>query len=132
MLQYKLRSLFIATAATALVSWAFFAPPQWLGMLALVVVYFVLPAAVIAGTIYHRGNWQAFFVGTIPWATASWLWVVVAFFEDFPELDRFFDRPNDVVVIKFGLAVPLAVMLVSGLAAVGVRAWACRHQRGPE
>jgi hypothetical protein len=76
MLQFRLRTLFILTAAVALLAWMFFAPPQWLGMLAIYLLCCLLPAAIVAGIIYHRGYWQAFFIGAASWVGLTWAWTV--------------------------------------------------------
>ena len=63
MIQFRLSTLFIITTASALIFWALYAPPQWLGLLAIYLLYFVLASSAVSGIVFHRGYWQAFFMG---------------------------------------------------------------------
>jgi hypothetical protein len=98
MLQFRLRTLFIVTTVTALLAWILFVPPGWMGMVVLYLIYTFLPAATIAGIVYHRGYRQAFFIGAAPWvAIVSWTFLARApFFEIWPRLgnspDEYFIR----------------------------------------
>src|SRR5438876_789498 len=42
-LQFRLRTLFIATTTSAVLLWALAAPPQWMGLIAIYLVYVFLP-----------------------------------------------------------------------------------------
>jgi hypothetical protein len=133
MLQFKLRSLFIFTAAVAVLSGVFFAPPQWPGLLAIYLVYFLLPAATAAGILFHRGYRQAFFIGMVPWIlmVLFWLGVQAPWLPDpWPfNFDFFLADPVQLVHDKLVLAVPLAIALANGLVAVGIRWWAISSER---
>ncbi len=135
MWQFSTRTLFLLTAIAAGVVWVYFAPPQWAGLIVLYFIYFLLPAAVLAGIVYHRGPWQAFFIGCAPWAAAitffMWVWII----DEMPRLDlddllpRSSADSAEVMLFKFYISIPLAVTAASGLAAMLVRVWAVRDQR---
>src|SRR4051795_165092 len=61
-MQFSIRTLFTLTTIAALLVWVFYVPPQWLGLFLLLLVYCLLPGAVVSGIVYCRGIWQAFFV----------------------------------------------------------------------
>jgi glucose-6-phosphate-specific signal transduction histidine kinase len=132
LLQFRLRTLFVTTTAAAVLFWALCAPPQWLGLLAIYLAYVLLPAATVAGIVFHRGYWQAFFIGIAPCIVIVSFWFFVAQFQwsspfwpfgpDMP--DPFNDDPDRIVYSKLLFAIPLSVATVSGLVAVGIRWWA--------
>ena len=133
-LQFRLRTLFIATTASAILLWVFLA--SRLGLIAIYVAYFLLPAAVVSGIVFHRGYRQAFFIGTSPWIVTVSLWVAVKHYQG-PGLQRlsidFFDLlradPESIITAKLYLTFPLFIAVVSGFVAVGMRWWAIRTQR---
>jgi hypothetical protein len=136
MLQFNLRTLFITTTTAAVLVWAFFAPPQGLGLLIIYLVYFLLPAATISGIVFHRGYWQAFFIGMAPWIVMVSVWFAAQipwaapywpFTNDIIEL--VFADSGEIIALKLNLAIPLVVALTSGLVAVGIRWWALSAQR---
>ena len=146
MLQFRLRTLFILTAAVALLAWMFFAPPQWLGMLAIYLLHFLLPAAIVAGVIYHRGYWHAFFIGAASWVGFTWVWTFMGMpvwlgttaglwpsvFDPSSEdiwTQLFATDADTLIYQKMQLGIPLAITLGSGLVAVGMRWWALRQGR---
>jgi hypothetical protein len=132
MFQFSIRTLFITTTVFAVILWVLFAPPTWVGALVLVAVFLLLLPLNIAGLIYHRGYWQAFFVGTAPWAAlTAWytLWIIDgrrAPFFPWP------GRPDDVLEVKLTLFFALCFIALSGLMAVGVRWWANRAKTASE
>ena len=75
MLQFRLRTLFILTAAVALLAWMFFAPPQWLGMLAIYLLHnFIkeVPSSLIeAARIDGAGHVSIFFRVLLPLLTPA-------------------------------------------------------------
>jgi hypothetical protein len=126
MLQFKLRTLFIATTASAALLWAFYAPPQWLGLIAIYLFYFLLPAVAVAGIVFHRGYRQAFFIGMAPWIAIVSFWLNWSWQPNFwpPFGEAWNLDPDQVVYDKLVLVIPLAVAVASGLVAVGIRWWA--------
>lgn len=129
MFQFSIRSLLVLTTVTAVAVWVLFVPPQTAGLVALMLVYMLLPAIVVAGIIYHHGSWRAFFIGLSPWALAAWLWLSYAAAEmvfDGDWWDFLVVRESEAIELKLGMMPPLVAMIVSGLAAVAVRYWALR------
>ena len=132
MFQFSIRTLFITTTIFAVIVWVMFVPPQWVGALVLFGVFLLLLPLNIAGLIYHRGYWQAFFVGTAPWAAlTAWymLWIIDgrrAPYFPWP------GRPDDLLEVKLTLFFALCFIALSGLMAVGVRRWAIRVQAPAE
>jgi hypothetical protein len=102
-----------------------FAPPEWVGALALSGVFLLLLPLNIAGLIYHRGYWQAFFIGTSPWvALIAWhaLWL-------FEGRNPFWPRgAGSAMEMKLTLFFALCFIGLSGFSAMGVRWWAIRAQ----
>ena len=122
MFQFSIRTLFIVTTLFAVIVWVMFAPPQWVGVLVLVGVFLLLLPLNIAGLIYHRGYWQAFFVGTAPWAVLT-AWYTLRWLFDGP--GPFWPRGNDdALQFKLVLFFALCFIGLSGLMTVGVRWWA--------
>lgn len=134
MLQFRLRTLFIATAVTAALVWIFYVPPQWLGLLAIYLIYALLPAVIVAGIVFHRGYWQAFFVGMAPWALLVIFWHTVQAFP-FVALswpfngDLWSTDPEQLFVDKAVLAASIMLGIASGLVGVGIRWWAITTRR---
>src|SRR5688572_32380827 len=128
MFQFSIRSLLLATAAVAVLVWVLFAPPQWVGMLAMFAVHLLIPPITVASVFFHRGYAQAFFIGVFPWGAATLFclsFYIHEILEDGDWLDvfTFSIRPDDAIQAKLMLGPPLAIMLVSGLAAMAVRWW---------
>ena len=129
MIQFRLRTLLIITAASAVMFWALFAPPQWLGLGAIYALYFLLAAAAVSGIVYHRGYWQAFFLGVMPWPTigsiAVWwnthLWPLSS------NVQNMLD--GQVIALKSFLMIALLLAITSGLVSAGIRCWAMSLQR---
>jgi hypothetical protein len=131
MLQFNLRTLMLLMVGAAVVCWALFASPHWPGFVAILLAYFLLPVVVASGIVFHRGYWQAFFVGMAPWTFVAFLWAIMVVLSsgiDFLDPSDFDVTQNNdawgVIVAKLYYAAPLAVCLVCGLVSVGVRAWA--------
>lgn len=137
MFQFSTRTLFVIMSASAGLAWVFFAPPQWVGLLVLYLVYLMLPAATLAGIIYHRGGWRAFFIGCAPWVVGMTLWFWFLMFEALPRIDFDFlgdfssANSGEILIFKLFLALPLVLTLLSGATAAGIRAWAVFQQRQP-
>lgn len=136
MLQFSIRSLLLLTAAVAGLAWIFFAPPHWLGVLVLYFAYLMLPAVAVAGVVYHRGAWQAFFIGMLPWVVGITIFCWIMIVDDFPRFGsgRIFDWPNggdaeELILYKLYCTIPLSVTGASGFAAMGIWAWASAAQR---
>jgi len=131
MLQFRLRTLFFTTTTAAVLAWAFYAPPQWLGLMAIYLVYALLPAATIAGTVFHRGYWQAFFIGMAPCIVVYSFWIGVVQLQWSPPYwalpsmsDILSEDADQIIYMKLLLTIPLAIAATSGLVAVGIRWWA--------
>jgi hypothetical protein len=134
MLQFRLRTLFITTTAAAVLFWAFFVPPQWLGLWAICLMYILLPAAAVGGIVFHRGYWQAFFIGMAPWIVIVLFWGTAAQLPWSPvswpfDSGLFTGDPGQIISDKLVLAVPLVLAVASGLVAVGIRWWALSATR---
>jgi hypothetical protein len=135
MWQFSTRTLFLIMALAAGVAWVMFSPPQWAGLIVLYLIHLLLPAAVLAGIVYHRGAWQAFFIGCAPWIALLTFFLWIWFVDDFPRFRRgdwfdvFDDDAIEVMQYKMYLATPLFLATISGLIAVGVWAWAARTRR---
>ena len=112
-----------------------FAPPQFVGLLALYFVYLMLPAAVVTGIIYHRGPWQAFFIGCAPWMLLVIYFTWMAFASQFAGISLFSldlsTDPDELIRQKLYGAVPLSAMIVSGFTGMGIWFWARAAQRPP-
>jgi hypothetical protein len=134
MAQFRLRTLFIVTAASSLMLWALYVPPQWLGLLAIYLLYFVLAAAAVSGVVFHRGSWQAFFIGVVPWPAIGSLMIVAQHIGGCAPF-WLFDRSltgiagDEMIVFKISLSIPLFIGIASGAVAVCVRWWAILLQQ---
>jgi hypothetical protein len=112
-------------------------------MLAIYLLHCLLPAAIVAGIIYHRGYWQAFFIGAAAWLGMTWAWTVTGApllvgtrpglwpsiidpFADDIWMELFAGDADTLIYQKVQLGIPLAITLGSGLVAVGMRWWAFR------
>jgi hypothetical protein len=62
-MQFRLRSLFIVTAAVAVTCGVVFAAPPIVALPLLCTVLWVCPALWVNGIIYGRGAWRPFFIG---------------------------------------------------------------------
>ena len=62
-MQFRLRSLFIITAAVAVTCGVVFAAPPIVALPLLCTVLWVCPALWVNGIIYGRGAWRPFFIG---------------------------------------------------------------------
>jgi hypothetical protein len=136
MAQFRLSTLFVVTAASGIVFWALYAPPQWLGLLAIYLLYFLLAAAAVSGIVYHRGYWQAFFIGVAPWAVIGSLTIVTGQlggglpfwslgFRDYSMYGGTYGTDNDeLIAYKIAVLAPLLVAVASGGVAACVRWWA--------
>lgn len=136
MLQFRLRTLFIATTASAVLFGVYFAPPQWLGLCVIYLVYLLLPAATVSGIVFHRGYPQAFFIGLAPWIVVISFWMMAMQISWVPNpwpFDEFsLANSDEVVARKLYLAIPLVIAMASGLVSVGVRWWAVSLKRSGE
>jgi hypothetical protein len=88
----------------------------------------VLPAATVAGIVFHRGFWQAFFVGCAPVISYAWVGhflVTYPMFDPWPlNLDLLLRSTDDLINEKMKLTLLLMLYGTSGLVATGVRWWA--------
>jgi hypothetical protein len=136
MLQFRLRTLFIATTAVAVLAWALFAPPQWLGLWAIYLVYMLVPSAVVAGIVFQRGYWQAFFVGMAPSVVLVFFWIISNVFPSYPPWplneSPWTADPDQLLVDKVLHTLALGLAVASGLVGVGIRWWALHVQRRSE
>ena len=137
MFQLSTRTLFVIMSASAGLAWVFCAPPQWVGLLVLYLVYLMLPAATLAGVIYHRGGWRAFFIGCAPWVFSMTIWFWYLTLEGLPRFDFDFlgdfsrASSGDIMLFKLFLGLPIVLTLLSGATAAGIRAWAVFLERQP-
>jgi len=138
MLQFRLRTLFIATTASAAMFWVLFVPPQWLGVLAIYLVYLLLPALTVSGIVFHRGYRQAFFIGMAPWIVVASFWFAFtslqAWWPSGPWWDPFDEflftaDSESLIAHKLLLVVTLIFPAASGLVGVGIRRWALAVER---
>ncbi len=119
MFQFSLKTLFIVTTGFSVLVWILFVPPEWLGILVLAGIY-TLPAANLAGLLYHRGMWQAFFVGTAPPVVIT-TWLTIGGFSS----PRFFSGSGmQAIQVKLLMIYLLIMIGLCGLVAVAVRSWA--------
>jgi|SRR5262245_36986840 len=136
--QFQLRTLFVLTAICGVVLWMLFGEPHLIGMAAICVVYCLMPAVTLAGIVFHRGYWQAFFIGMAPWVVAMTFTTVLPgpqfrgigtqpVFLDPPILD-FLAGTDQVLRRKVAVLATLFVAASSGLVAVAIRWWALRLQ----
>jgi hypothetical protein len=134
MMQFSTRTLFVIMSASAGLAWVFFAPPQWVGLLVLYLIYLLLPATTLTGIIYHRGAWQAFFVGAAPWVVTIAIIIWLMLLDGFPRmsLGSWFDFPSanaeELMLFKLWCGVPIALTAASGVMGVVIRTWAVRLQ----
>jgi len=137
-MQFRIRTLFTLTTISALLVWVFYVLPHWLGLLVLILVYCLLPAAIVSGIVYCRGARQAFFVGVAPWIALSSSCVVGYWFAEFryiPFLPGAWPYNVDadaVFFVKAMLVTPLIIAPMSGLVGVAIRAWAISVRRPNE
>ncbi len=127
MFQFSLKSLFIVTTGFAVLVWILFSPPEWVGVLVLSAIFLLLPAANLAGLIYHSGAWRAFFFGTLPSVVVTtWyaIWTIPA--------GRSWPVLNSAIEAKLSLLFVLATIVASGLVAVAIRWWAIKIALPPE
>ena len=111
-----------------------FAPPQWLGLLLIWLLFALLPAVTISGIVFHRGYHQAFFVGMAPWGVINSLWFLGQFYSPWlgglsgfesQILDFTTNLDDDATIyLKMILAIPLTIAVASGFVGVGIRWWA--------
>jgi hypothetical protein len=147
MARFRLRTLFILTTIAAVLLWAFFVPPHALGLAVIHFFYCLLPAVTVAGVVFHRGHWRAFFIGVASLTAAQWFssvpdalfgtWAVNPAGGSFGMPSGMFGpwsftefvvhstTMDDGAIIqsKFVFAIPLALTFIGGLVAVGVRWW---------
>ena len=136
MAQFRLSTLFVVTAVSGVVFWALYAPPQWLGLLAIYLLYFFLAAAAVSGIVYHRGYWQAFFIGVAPWAVTGSLTIVaqqlggspVFWSLSFRDYSTYSTDNDELILYKIAVFAPLLIAVASGGVAVCVRWWAMVHR----
>jgi hypothetical protein len=132
--------LFITTTAAAVVLGVLFVPPQGIGLLAIYVAYVLLPAATVAGIVFHRGYWQAFFIGMAPCVFMLSAWIFMLQFQWFPSVwpfgpdmpNPFEGDPEQIVVAKTLFSIPLAAAGLGGTIAAGIRWWAMRIANSSE
>jgi hypothetical protein len=134
MFQFSIRTLLIVTTACAVIVWVLFAPPHAVGFLMMLAICFVLPPIVLAGIVYQRNYWRAFFIGAAPWTAALCLWLsflLIDSLEDGDWIELPFIRADDAIELKLMAGPPLGIICASGLAAVAIRWWAIRR-RAPQ
>jgi len=131
-MQFRLRTLFLMTTLVAVMAWAFFAPPQWLGLLVIWLIYGLLPAVTVSGIVFHRGYHQAFFVGMAPCVVVILFWFLTQFYwpgifggvnSGIVDFLNTLDE-DTTIYLKMLLAVPLTIAVASGFVGVGIRWWA--------
>lgn len=128
MFQFSIRSLLVATAVVAVIVWVLFVPPHVVGALVMSLLCLLLPPAILAGLIYQRGYWRAFFVGAAPWTVVLCWWISYLLVDAGNEwIDLFLMDADDALEVKLVAGPPLAIVLASGLAAVAVRWWSNRR-----
>jgi energy-coupling factor transporter transmembrane protein EcfT len=132
------RRLVWALICMAVLGAVFFSPPWWIGMLAILLAYLLLPATVLAGLLYHRGYWRALFVGMTPLAFTAIPSVLTMAMTgglnigiSLPGYDWEHDQLWETLLVKLYYTPPLAACIVCGLVAVGARMFAKAAQRSP-
>ena len=138
-MQFRLQTLFLMTTLAAVIAWTFFAPPQWLGLLLIWLLYALLPAVTISGIVFHRGYHQAFFVGMAPWVVAVSLWFLAQFYSPWlgsligfnSQILDFTSYMDDdaTIYLKMILAIPLTIAVASGFVGIGIRWWAVSTEK---
>jgi hypothetical protein len=76
-MQFRLITLFIATAAVAVVCGLITSAPPVLAIPVFCVMLWLAPAFWIGGVVYARGIWRAFFIGGVAVGAIPYLTVVV-------------------------------------------------------
>src|SRR6476660_1685042 len=76
-MQFRLITLFIATAAVAVVCGLITAAPPVLAIPVFGVTFWLAPAFWIGGVVYARGIWRAFFIGGVAVGAIPYLTVVL-------------------------------------------------------
>jgi hypothetical protein len=135
-MRYSLKALFALTFFAALLSVAFFVLSETAFVWATYLVSLMMPAAVVAGIVYARGAWRAFFIGCASYAVAIGLACVYAAFgpgllEEARDLglSDWLGSVDDANVVKIGVALNASFWVASGLTAVFVR-WLVRLRPG--
>jgi hypothetical protein len=136
MFQFRLRSLLAVMLAVAVCSWIIYGSPQWLGLFAIWLLYLLLPAATLAGIVFHRRDWRAFFVGLSPWVVAFSIWMFIVLIDEIRDLSDIvqlldpgeYSDATEVIRIKSLLLIPLGLMILCGLCSVVIYWWAERRQ----
>lgn len=121
MLQFNLRSLLLATLFAALATWVLFVLPGEIGAIVLLMSMGVFTSVLAAGVIYFREYRQAFCIGAL--VPQGLLVISVPFGQMFPLQYAF---GGGEFQFKVGILLSLAMVIVSGLAAVLVRYVALR------
>lgn len=123
--QFSLRWLFVLTAAVALLLGEAVAFPDWLAIIAGILVVLFASPVLVSGIVYGRGAVRAFFIGALAW----WLGVVVLFVF----LATFFHGAPTVEIVDSGRVDFCILWLldgVGGVAAIVVRRLAVRASPG--
>jgi hypothetical protein len=130
MFQFSIRSLLLLTTACAVLVWVLFAPPQLAGALVMLALCLLLPPVVVAGILYQRSYWRAFFIGAAPWTAGMFFWLSYLILESLDDgdwLELFVMSSADAVEMKLYAGPPLGIILCSGLTAMAIRWWAARQ-----
>lgn len=132
MFQFSIRSLLLLTTVVAVFVWVLFAPPHVVGALVMVGTCLLLPPVVVAGILFLRDYWRAFFIGAAPWTVVLLFGlgvVSIEWLDDGDWIELFVLSARDAIEVKLYAGPPLAIILCSGLSAAAIRWWSVR--KGP-
>jgi hypothetical protein len=121
-MQFRLKSLFWFVFFVAAVCGVLFALPNWVSCIVLAAVAFVSPAAIVSGIVYGRGARRAFAIGCLAsggWTLFGMPYVAVQLQSGYDEIMSV--NSETAMIAKIVFVAYYAVLLLSGLASVGIR-----------
>ena len=126
---FSLKTLFLASTLVCLYVATVFAMPAGLALLLLAFLQFLLPAVCVAGILYSRRGWKAFWIGTaigggLPMLVWPWLLLMIAMDTGFADFwsDLFsYDVEYMIRDSVYMIAIVQTVTLCCGVAAAATR-----------